>query len=50
MANKKLKDKKDLKRKVYNRKIIRNILKKEVGSNRIGKIWRNLKKENKDGF
>lgn len=47
MANKKLKNKKRFETQVYNRKIIRNMLKKIMGSNKIRKAWKRLQKENK---
>ena len=42
MANKNVKK---FDNKVYVRKITRNLLKLEIGSNKIGKTWRMLKKE-----
>lgn len=42
MANKKVKK---FENKVYIRKIIRNILKKHIGNNKIGKTWRYLKSQ-----
>lgn len=47
MANRKLKNKKRFDTQVYNRKIIRNMLKRIVGSNRIRGAWRRFQKENK---
>ena len=47
MANKKTKGQRKFDTQVYNRKIIRNMLKRIVGSNRIRGAWHRFQKENK---
>ena len=42
MANK---NRKEPRRAIYNRKILRNMLKKQVGSNKIRQAWHALRKE-----
>ncbi len=45
MANKKLKNKKRFETQVYDRKILRNILKSALKTNKIKKAWKEFKKK-----